>query len=163
MNAEDARLLREAMERAFQKAQSFFESLTDDQRAAADPCGEAPERCELHLNREEIASGYENAGILCREQYLEMTRVTDLVQNGQTLGEPELHWMFGLLAGTDQTILRARVMACLEVLLTRFPDDPVLAARVERAIAPFRQGPEDLDILHWGRIRQLLDHRAAKA
>ena len=34
-----------------------------------------------------------------------------------------------------------------------------IAPRIEEAIAPWREGPEDLDILYWAFVREALDAR----
>ena len=50
-------------------------------------------------------------------------------------------------------------LAFLGELVKRESPGPDRIARIEEALAPWRKGPEDLDILSWAFVRQALDAR----
>ena len=69
----------------------------------------------------------------------------------------EFETMLRILREGTEAIVRARVLAFLGQLVKRRDLGSERIARIEQAISPLREGPEDLDIMYWSFVRQALD------
>jgi hypothetical protein len=158
MTDDDLQRVRSARERALVNAREFFGGLPAEQlqamRARAEECGEG--RCPT-IDREAMATAYENNAWMPRADYLEMQRIVAAFQAGTPTADGEFATMLRLLDESGESIVRARVLAFLGELVKREAPGPDRIARIEEAIAPWREGPEDLDILYWAFVRQALD------
>jgi hypothetical protein len=160
MTEDDIRRVRAARERGQAKAKQFFESLTPEQlEAMRAPAARSAEGYCPPVDREHIGATYEANGWMPRADYREMMRVIDAFQAGRPVPDDDLETMLGFLSDADEAIVRARVLAFLGELVKRTAPEPDRVARIEGAIAPWREGPEDLDILHWAFVREALDSR----
>jgi hypothetical protein len=160
MTDDDLQRVRAAQERGLAKAREFFEGLPPEQleamRARAQECSEGP--CPT-TDREAMGTTYENNDWMPKADYLEMERIIAAFQVGTPIADGEFETMLRFLREAKEGIVRARVLAFLGELVKRGAPGPVRVARVEEAIAPWRDGPEDLDILYWAFVRQALDAR----
>ncbi len=94
-----------------------------------------------------------------KADYLEMHRILSAFLSGAPTGDESFETMLRILREGKEAIVRARVFAFLGELVKREAPGPDRVARIEEAITPWREGPEDLDILHWAFVRQALDGR----
>ena len=109
------------------------------------------------IDREAIGTTYEANGWMPKADYLEMERIISAFQTGSPIADGELETMLRYLREARESIVRARVLAFLGELVRRDRPGPDRVARIEEAIAPYREGPEDLDILSWSFVRGALD------
>jgi hypothetical protein len=162
MTEDDVQRVRAVRERALTKASEFFEELPPEQlkamQARAEACGDGG--C-TPIDREEIGTVYDANGWMPRADYLEMERIIAAFQAGHPIADDEFETMLRFLREAREAIVRARVSAFLGELVRRDVPGPDRAARIEEAIAPWREGPEDLDILYWAFVREALDVRAS--
>jgi hypothetical protein len=162
VNEDDIQRVRAARERGQAKAKQFFESLTPEQleamQAAAARCAEGS--CPP-VDREQIGATYEANGWMPQADYREMMRIIGAFQAGGPVPDGDLEAMLRFLRGANEAIVRSRVFAFLGELVKRTAPGPDRVARIEDAIAQWREGPEDLDILHWAFVREALDSRPA--
>ncbi len=162
MNVDDMQRVRAARERAQAKAKQFFESLTPEQLEAMQ---ESAARCAEGycppVDHEQIGATFEANGWMPQADYSEMTRIIAAFQAGRPVPDGEFETMLGFLRDANEAIVRARVFALLGELVKRTAPGPDRVARIEEAIAPWREGPEDLDILYWAFVREALDSRPA--
>lgn len=160
MTEDDRRRVEAARERSLAKAREFYESLPpgqlDEMRARAEEC--AAGACPP-VDREQMGTVYEDSGWMPKADYLEMERIISAFQSGAPTSDVALETMFRLLREGREAIVRARVFAFLGELVKREAPAPDRVARIEEAITPWREGPEDIDILHWAFVRQALDGR----
>jgi hypothetical protein len=160
VNEDDIRRVEEARERAMAQANEFFESLSPQQVeemcARVEKLGDGP---GPPIDREAMGTTYEANGWMPKAEYLEMERIIATFQAGRPISDSEFDTMLRFLREARESIIRARVLAFLGELAKR--DRPGLdrIARIEEAITPFREGPEDLDILSWSFVREALDTR----
>ena len=160
MTEDDVQRVRAVRERGLAKAREFFEGLPPEQleamRARAEACGDGGCR---PIDREEIGSVYDGNGWMPKADYLEMERIIAAFQAGIPIADDDLETMLRFLREAREAIVRARVSAFLGELVRRDVPGPDRVARIEEAIAPWREGPEDLDILYWAFVREALDAR----
>lgn len=161
MTEDELKRVREARERALAEASRFFESLTPAQRAEMEERARkiSRETCP-RIDHEEIAANFESSGIMARADYLEMSRIIGDFQAGKSIADEDLETMLRYLREASGTIVRCRVLTFLGELVGRTAPAPDRVARIEEAIAPWRDGPEDLDILSWSHVRKALDEIA---
>jgi hypothetical protein len=150
----DNERVRAARERALAQAGEFFESLTPEQLASMQ--ASAGEAASAEVEAEEMAAVFEQNGLMSKADYLEMNRILTAFRAGTPTAEDDFESMLRLLRDSQEAIARAKVLAFLGELVKR-EAAPSRLARVEEAIAPWREGPEDLDILYWAFVRQALD------
>ena len=160
MTEDDMQRVRAVRERGLAMAREFFEGLPPGQleamRARAEACGDG--NCSP-IDREAIGTVYDANGWMPKADYLEMERIIAAFQAGKPIADGQLETMLRLLREAREAIVRARVSAFLGELVRRDGPGPDRAARIEEAIAPWREGPEDLDILYWAFVREALDAR----
>ncbi len=158
MTEDDVQRVRVVRERGLAKAREFFEDIPPEQlqamRARAEACGDGG---RPPIDREEIGAVYETNGWMPKADYLEMERIIAAFQAGMPIADDELETMLRFLREAREAIVRARVSAFLGELVRRDGPGPDRVARIEDAIAPWREGPEDLDILYWAFVREALD------
>jgi hypothetical protein len=162
MTEDDLQRVRAARERGLAKAREFFGGLPPEQpempRARAE---EFSRGCCLPIDREAIGRAYEENGWMWKADYLEMERIISAFQAGTPIADGEFETMLRFLREAKEAIIRARVLAFLGELVKKDTPGPDRVARIEEAIAPWREGPEDLDILYWAFVRDSLDARPA--
>jgi hypothetical protein len=162
MTEDDVQRVRAARERGLTKAGEFFDGLPPDQlamlRARAE---EFREGCCPPIDREELGAAYEKNGWMPKADYLEMERIIAAFQAGNPTADGEFETMLRFLREGKEAIVRSRVLAYLGELVRRGAPGPDRVARIEEAIAPWREGLEDLDILYWAFVREALDTRPA--
>jgi hypothetical protein len=160
MTDDDLQRVRAARERGLAKAREFFEGLPPEQleamRARAQDCGE---NRSLPIDREAMGTTYENNDWMPKADYLEMQPIIAAFQAGTPTADGEFATMLRFLGESKVSIVRARILAFLGELVKQETPGPDRIARIEEAIAPWREGPEDLDILYWAFVRQALDAR----
>jgi hypothetical protein len=160
MTEDDLRRVRAVRERAMAQARAFFGSLSPEQleamRSRAEACsaGGCPP-----IDREALGTAYAENGWMPKADYLEMERIISAFQAGTPTADREFETMLRFLREGREAIVRARVFAFLGELVKRDAPGPGRVARIEEAIAPWREGPEELDILHWAFVREALDAR----
>ena len=162
MTEDDIQRVRAARERGLAKAGEFFGGLPPGQlevlRARAE---ELSKGCGPAIDREAIGTAYEADGWMSKADYLEMERIISALRAGSPIADGEFETMLLFLCEGREAIVRARVLAFLGELVKRDAPGPDRVARIEGAIARWREGPEDLDILYWAFVRQALDARPA--
>ncbi len=144
------------------KAKEFYESIEWEEGEAQGAPDEQPRGCACGpIDRGAIATAYDQNGWMPKADYLEMMRITSAFQAGTSTDDSALETMLRFLGESKESIVRARVFAFLGELVKQDSITPDRVARIEEAIAPWREGPEDLDILYWAFVRQALDARCA--
>ncbi len=162
MNEDDLQRVRAARERAMEKAEEFFGGLPPEQlEAARVRAEETREHGCPPINHEQMGTTYENNGWMPKADYLERERIIAAFQAGIPTADADFDMMLRFLREGKEAIVRARVLAFLGELVKRDAPGPDRVARIEAAIAPWREGPEELDILYWAFVRQALDARPA--
>lgn len=162
MNEADVQRVQAARERAQEKAEQFFASLTPEQlevmQNSAAQCAE--DSCPP-ADPEQIGATFEANGWMSQTDYCEMKRVLNALQAGGPVPDGDFEMMLGFLRDADEAIVRAPLFVFLGELVKRTAPGPDRVARIEETIAPWREGPEDLDILYWAFVREALDSRLA--
>ena len=144
------------------KAKEFYESAAWVERKAQRAHDEQLHGCALGpIDREAIGTAYDQNGWMPKADYLEMMRIISAFQAGTSTDDGSLETMLRFLGESKESIVRAKVLAFLGELVRQDSSTPDRIARIEEAIARWREGPEDLDMLYWARIRQALDARCA--
>jgi hypothetical protein len=151
-----------ARERMQAKAKEFYESAAWVEREAQRAQDEQLHGCARGpIDREAIGTAYDQNGWMPKADYLEMQRIISAFQAGTSTDDGALETMLRFLGESKESIVRARVFAFLGELVKQDSITPDRVTRIEEAIAPWREGPEDLDILYWARVRQAIDARSA--
>jgi hypothetical protein len=160
---DDLQRIEAARERAMAQAREFFESRSPEQleamNASAQACDEAT---PPQIGREERGTLYVRNGWMPKSDYMEMEQIITAFQTGNRTADVDLETMLRILREATESIVRARVLAFLGELVKRDSLGPECLAQIETAIAPWREGPEDLDILYWGFVRRSLDARRGR-
>jgi hypothetical protein len=122
---------------------------------------EISEGCCPPIEREEIGTTYEKNGWMPKADYLEMERIISAFQARTPTTDGEFETMLRFLREGKEAVVRSRVLAFLGERVKQETPGPDRVARIEVAIAPWRAGLEDLDILYWAFVREALDARTA--
>jgi hypothetical protein len=158
MTDEDLQRVRAARERALARANEFFGSLSAEQVEAAQACAQPnADGSRPTIDRGAIAERYQAEGWLPKADYLAMERIIADFQAGMPTGDADFESMLRILREGTEAIVRVRVLAFLGQLVKREDPGSERIARIEQAISPLREGPEDLDIMYWNFVRQALD------
>jgi hypothetical protein len=156
-------LVHAARERALAKAAEFFGSLRPEESEAlpapTHECGAG--QCPP-IDRAQIGTIYEQNGWMPKADYLEMERIISAFNAGMPTSDAKFDTMLRLLREGKEAIVRARVLAFLGELVKRDESGPARVAQIEEAIAPCREGLEDLDTLYWAFVRAALDAHSAE-